>query len=97
MEEEVQQPSERSHGRPHRQPCPQEVQGILQPRVQPQHLLARALAVAGVVDDVSGQAALLIQRQLRGDACFSLSLGQPAPLPQPCQLGLRVAAGQRRR
>lgn len=95
LQQDVQQPSESGHGRSHRQPCPEEVQGTLQPRVQPQHLLARALAVAGVVDDVSGHPALLVQRQLRGDACFGLSLGQPAPLPQACQLGLRVAAGQR--
>lgn len=74
LEEEVHQPSKASHSRSHRQPCPEEVQGILQPGVQPQDLPARALAVPGVVDDVARQFALLVQRQLGGDAGFGLGL-----------------------
>ena len=52
-EEEVHQPSKPGYNRAHRQPCPEEIQGILQAGVQPQDLPARALPVPGVVDDMT--------------------------------------------
>lgn len=52
-EEEVHQPSKPSYNRACRQPCPEEIQGILQAGMQPQDLPACALPVPGVVDDVT--------------------------------------------
>lgn len=52
-EEEVHQPSKPGYNCGHCQPCPEEIQGILQAGVQPQDLLARALPVPRVVNDVT--------------------------------------------
>lgn len=93
-EEEEHQPPEPGDSRAHRQPCPEEIQGILEAGVQPQDLPARALPVPGVVDDVRRPLALLVQGQLGADPSFGLGRAQPAPLHQPRQLRRGVTAGR---
>lgn len=95
-DEEEQQPPEPGSSRAHRQPRPEEMQGILEAGVQLQDLPARALPVPGVVDDVGRPPELLLQGQLGADPSFGLGRAQPAPLHQPRQLRRGVTAGRAR-
>lgn len=52
-EEKVHEPSKPSYNCSHHQPCPEEIQGILQARVQLQDLPACALPVPRVVNDMT--------------------------------------------
>lgn len=91
-EEEVREPSEPGHNHACCQPCPEEMQGILEVGMEPQDLPAGALPLPGVVDDVSCKPALLIQRELGADASFCLRLRQPIPPHEPGELRPRAAA-----
>lgn len=93
-DEEEHQPSEPGHSRAHGQPCPEEMQGILEVGVQAQHLPPGALPVPAVIDDMRGPLALLFQGQLGADPSFGLGHIQPVPLHQPCQLRRGVTARQ---
>lgn len=93
LEEEVRQPGQPGQRRAQRQPCPEEVPRALEAGVQPQDLPPGALAVPRVVDDVTRQLELLVQRQLGGHTSFCLRPGQPVPPHQPGELRRRVAAG----
>lgn len=93
-DEEEHQPAEPGNGRAHHEPCPEEIQGILEAGVQLQDLPASALPVPGVVDDMRGPPALLLQGQLGADPSFGLGHAQPAPLHQPRQLRRGITAGR---
>lgn len=58
--------------------------------MQLQDLPVGVLSAARVLDNVIGQAALLVERHLCGHALLSLLLGQAVPLHQAQQLSGRV-------